>query len=98
MRRAASRADRTAGKSSATSTPIIAITTSSSTSVKAVRREREEGIAGAPGEAEIFGAAVRLVLFRNRQFARTGPIDVPQDDPSILSSSGEFNQGLASRN
>src|SRR4051794_37047440 len=38
MRRAASRADCTAGKSSATSTPIIAITTKSSTSVKPLRR------------------------------------------------------------
>jgi len=40
-RRAASRADCTAGRSSATSTPIIAITTSNSTSVKPSRcRER----------------------------------------------------------
>src|SRR4051812_6982362 len=37
-RREDSRADCTAGNSSATSTPMIAITTSSSTSVKAERR------------------------------------------------------------
>src|SRR5262245_25468012 len=38
LRRDASRADCTAGKSSATSTPMIAITTSNSTSVKPRRR------------------------------------------------------------
>jgi hypothetical protein len=37
--RAASRADWTAGKSNATSTPMMAITTSNSTSVKALRHE-----------------------------------------------------------
>ena len=41
-REAASRADCTAGKSRATSTPMMAITTSSSTSVKARRGERTE--------------------------------------------------------
>src|SRR5262245_3278536 len=41
MRRAASRAACTAGKSSATNTPMMAITTSSSTSVNAGRRELE---------------------------------------------------------
>src|SRR5262245_27591395 len=45
-RRAASRAACTAGKSSATSTPMIAITTSNSTSVKPDRlsRKLEEGL------------------------------------------------------
>src|SRR4051794_24175655 len=42
MRREASRADCTAGSSRATKTPMIAITTSSSTSVKARRSERPE--------------------------------------------------------
>src|SRR5438128_921741 len=46
MRRAASRAACTAGKSSATSTPIIAITTSSSTRVKA--RRAGKCMAGTP--------------------------------------------------
>src|SRR5262249_2199729 len=41
-RREASRADCTAGKSRATRTPMIAITTSSSTSVKPANRAREE--------------------------------------------------------
>src|SRR5215207_450488 len=41
MRRAASRADCTAGRSSATSVPMIAITTSNSTSVKARRASPE---------------------------------------------------------
>src|SRR6478672_820439 len=41
MRRAASRATCTAGSSSATSTPMIAITTSSSTSVKAREARRD---------------------------------------------------------
>src|SRR5436190_4301757 len=40
VRRAASRADCTAGNSKATSTPMMAMTTSSSTRVKPPRRER----------------------------------------------------------
>jgi hypothetical protein len=45
MRRAASRADCTAGKSNATRMPIIAMTTSNSTKVKPGRVPREDDIA-----------------------------------------------------
>src|SRR5437868_6187793 len=48
MRRAASRAACTAGSSNATSTPMMAITTNSSTSVKPQRRRANDRMASAP--------------------------------------------------
>src|SRR3954447_8127277 len=48
MGRALSRADCTAGKSSATSTPMMAITTNSSTSVKPVDRSRRRDAMSPP--------------------------------------------------